>query len=67
VPALVHQRGKSSGQHGCFGRIAPDEVQPTVVGRAEPHNLKLVHCQQDRVVTIHENARCQASDGLHCP
>lgn len=36
-----------------------DEVQPTVVGRAEPHNLCLVHPEQDRTLTIPENARCQ--------
>ena len=36
-----------------------DEVQPTVVGRAEPHNLSLVHPTQDRTLTVRENARCQ--------
>ena len=30
-----------------------------VVTRAEPHNLCLIHPEQDRVVTIRENARCQ--------
>lgn len=38
-----------------------DEIQPTVVGRAEPHNLRLVHPVEARVVTIRENARCQVS------
>ena len=38
-----------------------DEIQPTVVGRAEPHNLRLVHPGQDRVVTLRENARCQVA------
>lgn len=58
--AVTYKRGKSNGRQGCFGRIGPDEIQPTVVGRAEPHNLRLVHNTQDRVVTIRENARCQA-------
>ena len=30
-----------------------------MVGRAEPHNLRLVHPSQDRVLTMRENARCQ--------
>lgn len=30
-----------------------------VVGRAEPHNLALIHPEQDRVLTIRENARTQ--------
>jgi hypothetical protein len=36
-----------------------DEVQPTVVTRAEPHNLRIVHPTQDRVLSIRENARAQ--------
>ena len=30
------------GRHGCYGRMSLTDVQPTVVGRAEPHNLCLV-------------------------
>ena len=30
-----------------------------VVGRAEPHNLKIAHPVQDRVLTMRENARAQ--------
>lgn len=30
-----------------------------MVGRAEPHNLALIHPEQDRVLTIRENARTQ--------
>ena len=30
-----------------------------VVGRAEPHNLALIHPEQNRVLTIRENARTQ--------
>ena len=37
------------------------EILSTVVGRAEPHNLRLVHPCQDRTVSIRENARAQAS------
>ena len=36
-----------------------DEIQPTVVTRAEPHNLQVVHPTQSRVVTVRENARAQ--------
>ena len=34
-------------------------LQPTVVTRAEPHNLRIVHPYEDRVLTIRENARSQ--------
>ncbi|KAL3146940.1 hypothetical protein ABBQ38_014910 [Trebouxia sp. C0009 RCD-2024] len=56
---ITYKDGKSSGRHGCFGVVWYDEVQPTVVGRAEPHNLALIHPEQDRVLTIRENARTQ--------
>ena len=59
---ITYKQGKSSGRHGCFGRMWYDEIQPTVVGRAEPHNLRLIHPTQGRVVTIRENARCQVRD-----
>ena len=36
-----------------------DEYVPTTVGRAEPHNLALIHPTQSRVLTIRENARTQ--------
>lgn len=32
-----------------------------VLGRAEPHNLTLLHPNQDRVVSVRENARMQVS------
>lgn len=56
---VTYKNGRSNGRHGCFGRVWFDDVQPTVVTRAEPHNLQLIHPQQDRVLTIRENARCQ--------
>ena len=56
---VTYKKGKSNGRHGCFGRMWWDEIQPTVLGRAEPHNLRLVHPAQSRVVTIRENARAQ--------
>lgn len=146
---ITYKKGKSSGRHGCFGRIWHDCVQSTVVSgkgllkgnalagaacttaggltaltvawriaganwlqlqpraqpsptncaaapgeraltqrfqktttphvhtqstaqvtRAEPHNLQLLHPEQDRVLTIRENARCQvrsqpAGEGRH--
>ncbi|KAF7809603.1 putative DNA (cytosine-5)-methyltransferase CMT1 [Senna tora] len=42
-----------------FGRLWWDEIVPTVVGRAEPHNQIILHPAQDRVLTIRENARLQ--------
>lgn len=36
-----------------------------VVGRAEPHNLALIHPEQNRVLTIRENARTQVWVTLH--
>ncbi|KAM3345090.1 hypothetical protein P3S68_024799 [Capsicum galapagoense] len=42
-----------------FGRLWWDETVPTVVRRAEPHNQTIIHPLQDRVLTIHENARLQ--------
>ncbi|KAL0043430.1 hypothetical protein WJX79_004501 [Trebouxia sp. C0005] len=56
---ITFKDGKSTGRTGCFGVVWYDEVQPTVVGRAEPHNLALIHPEQNRVLTIRENARTQ--------
>ncbi|XP_065847428.1 DNA (cytosine-5)-methyltransferase CMT3-like [Euphorbia lathyris] len=42
-----------------FGRLWWDEVVPTVVTRAEPHNQVIIHPDQDRVLTVRENARLQ--------
>ncbi|XP_020216503.1 putative DNA (cytosine-5)-methyltransferase CMT1 isoform X2 [Cajanus cajan] len=42
-----------------FGRLWWDEIVPTVVTRAEPHNQVILHPAQDRVLTIRENARLQ--------
>lgn len=56
---ITFKNGYSQGRHGCFGRIRRNSVQPTVVTRAEPHNLEICHPEQDRVLTIREMARCQ--------
>ena len=56
---ITYKNGLSSGRHGCFGRIRLNSVQPTVVTRAEPHNLEICHPYQDRVLSIREMARCQ--------
>lgn len=56
---ITYKLGRSNGRHGCFGRCWYDEVVQTVVGRAEPHNLRLVHPCQDRVLSIRENSRIQ--------
>ncbi len=61
---ITYKKGKSEGRHGCYGRMWYDEIQSTIVGRAEPHNLRLVHPWQHRVATIRENARCQVPCSL---
>ncbi|KAL5732034.1 DNA (cytosine-5-)-methyltransferase [Ranunculus cassubicifolius] len=52
-----------SWKGGCstepFGRLWWDETVSTVVTRAQPHNRKILHWEQDRVLTIRENARLQ--------
>ncbi|KAI4297431.1 hypothetical protein L6164_037323 [Bauhinia variegata] len=42
-----------------FARLWWDETIPTVVTRAEPHNQAIIHPEQDRVLSIRENARLQ--------
>ncbi|XP_077244764.1 DNA (cytosine-5)-methyltransferase 1-like isoform X2 [Tasmannia lanceolata] len=54
--AMNHLHGKSTK---CFGRLWWDETVPTVVTRAEPHNQVILHPEQDRVLTVRENARLQ--------
>lgn len=40
---VTYKKGQSIGRNGCFGRIHPDIIQPTVVTRPEPHNLQVRH------------------------
>ncbi|KAL1814165.1 hypothetical protein ACET3Z_024230 [Daucus carota] len=54
--AMTFVRGTSSKP---FGRLWGDETVPTVVTRAEPHNQIIIHPEQNRVLTIRENARLQ--------
>ncbi|CAE5963589.1 unnamed protein product [Arabidopsis arenosa] len=54
--ALTFVDGTSSKP---FGRLWWDEIVPTVVTRAEPHNQVIIHPTQDRVLSIRENARLQ--------
>ncbi|KAJ6805850.1 DNA (cytosine-5)-methyltransferase CMT3-like [Iris pallida] len=54
--AMSFINGKSSKP---FGRLWWDETVPTVVTRAEPHNQVILHPEQDRVLSIRENARLQ--------
>jgi len=42
-----------------FGRLWWDETVPTVLTRAKPHNQKILHPGQDRVLSVRENARLQ--------
>ncbi|KAF7144120.1 hypothetical protein RHSIM_Rhsim05G0215600 [Rhododendron simsii] len=54
--AMTFVKGYSSKP---FGRLWWDETVPTVVTRAEPHNQVILHPEQDRVLTVRENARLQ--------
>ncbi|KAJ6307252.1 hypothetical protein OIU76_017112 [Salix suchowensis] len=54
--AMTFVNGSSSKP---FARLWWDETVPTVVTRAEPHNQAIMHPEQDRVLTIRENARLQ--------
>ncbi|KAG6487340.1 DNA (cytosine-5)-methyltransferase CMT3-like [Zingiber officinale] len=54
--AMSFIKGKSPKP---FGRLWWDETVPTVVTRAEPHNQVILHPEQDRVLSIRENARLQ--------
>lgn len=56
---ITFKKGTSRGRAGCFGRLWYDRIPGTVVTRAEPHNMEIVHPAQDRVLTVRENARCQ--------
>ncbi|MCL7048003.1 hypothetical protein MKW94_001848 [Papaver nudicaule] len=54
--ALSFTNGKSTKP---FRRLWWDETVPTVVTRAEPHNQAIMHPEQDRVLSVRENARLQ--------
>lgn len=54
--AMTFVKGTSSKP---FSRLWWDETVPTVVTRAEPHNQTILHPEQDRVLSIRENARLQ--------
>ncbi|OAY73169.1 DNA (cytosine-5)-methyltransferase 3, partial [Ananas comosus] len=52
--AMSFIKGKSPKPFGAWWTNVP-----TVVTRAEPHNQIILHPEQDRVLTIRENARLQ--------
>ncbi|KAA8516963.1 hypothetical protein F0562_017219 [Nyssa sinensis] len=54
--AMTFVRGTSTKP---FGRLGMDDIIATVVTRAEPHNQVILHPDQDRVLTVRENARLQ--------
>ncbi|CAI0473445.1 unnamed protein product, partial [Linum tenue] len=54
--AMSFVKGTSSKP---FARLWWDETVPTVVTRAEPHNQAILHPEQDRVLSVRENARLQ--------
>mmetsp|Transcript_40130 Transcript_40130/g.129422 ORF Transcript_40130/g.129422 Transcript_40130/m.129422 type:complete len:613 (+) Transcript_40130:1072-2910(+) len=45
--------------NACFGRLAWSDIVPTVVCRPEPHNRPIIHPDEDRILSIRENARIQ--------
>eukprot|EP01026_Neomeris_dumetosa_P013614 TRINITY_DN1479_c1_g1_i3.p2 TRINITY_DN1479_c1_g1~~TRINITY_DN1479_c1_g1_i3.p2 ORF type:complete len:303 (-),score=57.26 TRINITY_DN1479_c1_g1_i3:294-1202(-) len=49
----------------CYGRLWYSDVVITVVTRAEPHNLQVVHPTQPRVMNVRELARCQGFPDHH--
>ncbi|KAK7815358.1 dna (cytosine-5)-methyltransferase 3 [Quercus suber] len=71
IPREMLPSGKPLLKFRPFGRLWWDEIVPTVVTRAEPHNQvfnlikdiiflwAILHPVQDRVLTIRENARLQ--------
>ncbi|GFP90714.1 DNA (cytosine-5)-methyltransferase cmt3 [Phtheirospermum japonicum] len=54
--ALSFESGKSCKP---FGRLGMDDIVATVVTRPEPHNQVILHPNQDRVLSVRENARLQ--------
>ncbi|KAL0383791.1 UNVERIFIED_CONTAM: DNA (cytosine-5)-methyltransferase CMT3 [Sesamum calycinum] len=54
--AIKFEAGRSSKP---FGRLGTDDIVATVVTRAEPHNQVILHPDQDRVLSVRENARLQ--------
>ena len=47
-------------KEACFGRLKWSDIVPTVVCRPEPHNRPIVHPDENRILSIRENARIQA-------
>ncbi|KAI3428460.1 hypothetical protein D9Q98_007286 [Chlorella vulgaris] len=62
---ITFKGGHSDGRGGCYGRQGLHEIVATVVGRSEPHNLKVGHPTQARTTTIRENARMQGFPDYH--
>ncbi|KAA6418346.1 MAG: hypothetical protein FRX49_11711, partial [Trebouxia sp. A1-2] len=60
--SVMFRGGTSSGGTGSYGRLWYDEMRCTVIGRAAPHNIAMLHPDQDRVMSIRENARMQVSN-----
>ena len=56
--ALVHYSVLQCNEE-VHGTASNHVTYVQVVGRAEPPNLALIHPEQDRVLTIRENARTQ--------
>jgi hypothetical protein len=61
---VTYKSGTSIGRNGCFGRIHPDIIQPTVVTRPEPHNLQVRRARV--LVSGPVPLLCVASGWLSC-
>eukprot|EP00271_Cylindrocystis_brebissonii_P008671 TRINITY_DN23144_c0_g1_i1.p1 TRINITY_DN23144_c0_g1~~TRINITY_DN23144_c0_g1_i1.p1 ORF type:complete len:1126 (+),score=241.94 TRINITY_DN23144_c0_g1_i1:255-3632(+) len=54
--AITFRKGLS---YSPFARVWWNDSVPTVVTRPQPHNTAMLHPNQDRVLTVRENARLQ--------
>src|SRR6056297_3872360 len=59
LPFLCSYARSYRRPNACFGRLAWNDIVPTVVCRPEPHNRPIIHPVEDRVLSIRENARIQ--------
>jgi hypothetical protein len=54
-----NKKRKPSKRFVPFGRVREERVTSTVVGFTNCHALELLHHEQNRILTVRENARMQ--------